>query len=458
MKKLFLSLLMLAFMAGGAQAAGDLNSHSYTIGVGYSTVSFVVDTADPDSAVKKIVLFRGTTRASMVRLDSLTTVTDPDTLAITGLIQGTTYYWYVQIIDSTTTIYEPSDKSGYSVTTTDLPQTTTASSVGYSTVNIIVDSVVAAGLGLDSVRLDIDKTDGTTYSASITTVTVPEDTFAVASLDENATYYYRTIVFLTDSSAADTLTAANFTTKNLQYSVSVIRSPIDSLIIKVDTLVAELALDSLIFQWGAGLAAITNTADTITSVTEPDTFIVVGLIEGGTYYYRLLAFLADSSAIETTTVTTYTRPHNSFVENVRFEWPGNFRTFLHWDFDSHTDTYSTGIIPITSPWLRIHVTIDGEDDFATSDSINVFFWSHEFGDSTAIDTLVTIDPDTITITPLKYRMYPGELTDSSMTYFPEWDWGTHYSVSASMSNDDGQGDSTTTLGVRSVHVVIEERQ
>ncbi|GAH00320.1 unnamed protein product, partial [marine sediment metagenome] len=67
-------------------------------------------------------------------------------------------------------------------------------------------------------------------------------------------------------------------------------------------------------------------------------------------------------------------------------------------------------------------------------------------------------PDTVTITPLKYRMYPGELSDSSMTYFPEWDWGTHYSVSADMSNDDGQGDSTTTLGIRSVHVVIEEIQ
>lgn len=459
MKKLLLSLLMLVFMAGGMQAAGDLSSHSYTIGVGYSTVSFVVDTADPDSAVKKIVLFRGTTAASMVRLDSLTTVTDPDTLAITGLIQGTTYYWYVQIIDSTTTIYEPTDKSGYSVTTTDLQQNVSVIYAGYSTAGIMVDSAGVGGdVGLDSVRLDIDKTDGTTYSASITTVTTPQDTFAVTGLDENATYFYRTIAFLTDSSAADTLTAASFTTKNLQYSVSVIRSNVDSLIIKVDTLVAELALDSLIFQWGAGLAAITGTADTITSVTEPDTFIVVGLIEGGTYHYRLLAFLADSSAIETTTVTTYSRAHNSFVENARFQWPGNFRTFLHWDFDSHLDTYSTGIIPITSGWLRIHVAIDGEDDFATSDSINVFLNTWEFGDMTAIDTLVTIDPDTVTITPLKYRMYPGELSDSGMTYYPEFDWGTHYSVSASMSTGDGQGDSTTTLGVRSVHVVIEEIQ
>lgn len=137
-------------------------------------------------------------------------------------------------------------------------------------------------------------------------------------------------------------------------------------------------------------------------------------------------------------------------------WPSNARTYLNWEFDSHTDTYTTGTIPITTAWLRIHVEVDGEDDWATSDSINVFLNSWEFGDITAIDTLVTLEPDTITITPLKYRMIPGVLTDSTLKYYPEWDWGTHYSVSASMSTGDGQGDSTTTLGVRSVHVVIEE--
>ncbi|GAG95973.1 unnamed protein product, partial [marine sediment metagenome] len=272
-------------------------------------------------------------------------ITDPDTITTTGLKEGMTYYWTIEITDSTTTIYYPSDRSPVAFTTTDLTQSTSVSSIGYSHANIIIDSVVAAGLSLDSIRLDIDKTDGTTYSASITTVTVPQDTFAVTSLDEGATYYYRTIAFLTDSSAADTLTATTFTTTDLQYAVTVLRSDVDSLILVVDTVNAELAVDSLILQWGAGLAAIATVAETITTVTEPDTFVVVGLIEGGTYHYRLLAFLPDSSAIETTTVATYTRPHNKFIEKgTAFPWPSTCRLFS-WDFDSHLDDYSTGIRP-----------------------------------------------------------------------------------------------------------------
>ncbi len=454
MKKLLLSLLMLVFMAGGAQAAGDLNSHSYTIGVGYSTISFVVDTADPDSAVKKIVLFRGTTRASMVRLDSLTTVTDPDTLAITGLIQGTTYYWYVQIIDSTTTIYEPTDLSGYSVTTTDLQQNVSVIYAGYSTAGIMADSAgVYPGVALDSLRLDIDKTDGTTYSASITTVTYP-DTFAVTGLDEGVTYFYRTIAFLTDSSAADTLTAASFTTTDLGSVISVLRSNLDSLILIIDS--TTMCPETLIVQWGAGLAAITAFADTTATPNCPDTITITGLIEGGTYHYRALGLLVDSAVVDTGTIGTYTRAHNSFVETPQFGWPSNSSGtgYLHWDFDNEADEHSTGPLPIESKYLRIHVFVDGEDDVSTGDSIQAFLWSWEAGDSTVIDTLVPMENDTTTITPLKYLMYPTDLSDSSMTYYPEFDWGTHYSVSAVMVDTTIYADSV--LGIRSVHVVIEE--
>jgi hypothetical protein len=189
---------------------------------------------------------------------------------------------------------------------------------------------------------------------------------------------------------------------------------------------------------------------------------MTGLIEGGTYSYRVLGYTAfdDSAGVETTAVGTYTRPHNALHDSLNL-YPNylgeNYNIFLDWDFDSHTDDYSTDKIPIVSDWIRVHAFVDGEDDFATSDSINVFLWSHAIdGDSTAIDTIITLEADTGTIAPLKYRMVPGEITDSSLTYFPQFDWGLFYSISADMSNDDGQADSATTLGVRSVHVIIEE--
>lgn len=248
MKKLFLSLLILAFMAGSAEA---LTSHSRTEGVGYSQATLIVDTADPDSAVRKIVWFWGVTTTSVVRMDSLTTVTDPDSIAkaVGTFEEGEVYYWYVEVTDSTTTIREPSDLSFKTFTTTDLQQNVSVIYTGYSTAGIMVDSAgLGIGVGLDSVRLDIDKTDGTTYSASITTVTTPQDTFAVTGLDEGATYVARTIAFLTDSSAADTLTAISFTTTDLSSSVSILSSNVDSLIIIIDSLL--ICPDSLIVQWG----------------------------------------------------------------------------------------------------------------------------------------------------------------------------------------------------------------
>jgi hypothetical protein len=451
MKKLILIGMMLLLMAGEAFA---IRSFSRSENVGYSTANLIVGTADADSAVKKIVFFKGLTTATMVRFDSLTTVTNEDTLAVTGLKDGTQFFWYVQVIDSVNTIYEPTDFSGYTFTTTDFTQNLTITT-GYSTASIIHDSVGYYVAPLDSLVFLWGKTSGT-YDAggdTITSVTHP-DTSALTGLAEGVAFYVITIAYLADSSIVDTSAEFSFTTTDLSSSLSILRRNIDSLIVIIDSV--DFCPDSLILQWGTGLAAITANADTNTSPNCPDTVTIVGLIEGGTYSLRVLYFLPDSSAIDTGAVTTYTRAHNKFVENAAFRWPDNFRTYLHWDFDSHLDDYSTGALPIDFRWLRIHVAIDGEDQWATSDSINVFLWSFEFGDSTAIDTIVVLEPDTITITPLKYRMYPGELTDSSMTYYPEFDWGTHYGVSADMSNNDGQEDSTTTLGIRSVHAVIEE--
>ena len=237
MKNVLFSLLILVLMAGSAQA---ITTHSRVQYTGYSTAAIIIESANADSGLFKVVLFLDKSNGK-TRYDSLTYCTTPDTIAITGLDEGVTYYYSLLSIDTTTggTYTEPSDGTAFTFTTTDLTQNVSVIYTGYSTAGIMVDSAgLGIGVDMDSVRLDIDKTDGTTYSASITTVTVPQDTFAVTGLDEGVTYYYRTIAFMTDSSAADTLTAGSFTTIDLQYSVTVIRVNADSLILKVDTLVA----------------------------------------------------------------------------------------------------------------------------------------------------------------------------------------------------------------------------
>jgi hypothetical protein len=216
-----------------------------------------------------------------------------------------------------------------------------------------------------------------------------------------------------------------------------------------------ISVDSVIMQWGAGLGGITTNADTITTVTYPDTIIISGLIEGGGYHARLLAYDAGSGT-ETTSVVTFSRLHNVFwenIDNVNY-WSDNCQYRRLWEMDNASDDNSTGPLPINTRWMRFHVAIDGEDDVSTGDSIAVYLWNWNHGDSTIIDTLVAQDADTTTITPLKFLMQPYTLTDSSLTYYPEYDWGTHFSVSAEIVDTTIYEDST--VGLRTVGIVIEE--
>jgi hypothetical protein len=291
---------------------GDAFIHGFALGAGYSTQNIGFDFATMDSGFhpKKTILYYDVTDGT-TRKDSIQTTshTDPDTFAITGLEEGATYYWTISVEDSGGTTWYPSDRVAPTFATTDFTQNLTITA-GYSTVQIIHDSVGYYVAPLDSLILRYGTVSGTyTDSSVITSVTHP-DTVALTGLMEGGTYYCIMVAFLADSSVVDSTAEFSWTNTNLQYSVSVIRSSVDSLILKVDTTNADLALDSLILQWGASLLTLTEdsaSADTITTVTEPDTFIVTGLIEGGTYHYQLIAFLADSSAIETGRIIRFSR-------------------------------------------------------------------------------------------------------------------------------------------------------
>lgn len=458
MKKLILSLLILVLMTGSAQA---LTARAWTEGVGYSQAEFIFDTADADSSVKKAVLFYGTSLTNMIRKDSLTSsITDPDSIAkaVGTFEEGETYYWYVQIIDSTTTIYVPFDykTAPYSFTTTDLQQNTTVSSISYSTVNIIVDTTgVYPGVGLDSIRLDIDKTDGTTYSASITTVTIPQDTFAVTGLDEGATYFARTIAFMTDSSAADTLTAISFTTLDLGITFTLWKVSNDSAFFFVDS--TTISVDSVIMQWGAGARVLGFgvaglTADTTTTVTYPDTIIIVGLITDAIYVARLLSF--DAVAIDTSATLTITMLPYADAYSWRYEWGRDIHVY-DWEFTKSADSYSTGWIPVTGfNWMRSSLKLWGEDDVATYDSIRVLRYAGTWSGNVLLDTLLAGDVDTASVSGDVFRLGLAG-PDSLLDAYPIFTLEGFIEVIADMSDSSAATFNDSTLGTRKVYLTLE---
>lgn len=457
MKKL-IGLLAVLLLIAGSQAQA-LTARAWSEGVGYSQAEFIFDTADADSAVKKIVLFRGLSLTTMIRLDSLTSsITDPDSIAkaVGTFEEGETYYWYVQLIDSTTTIYVPFDykTAPYSFTTTDLQQNTTVSSISYSTVNIIVDSTgLGIGVGIDSVRLDIDKTDGTTYDASITTVTYP-DTFKVTGNDEGGIYWYRTIAFLTDSAAADTLTAASFTMLDMAISFTLWKVSNDSAFFFVDS--TTISVDSVIMQWGAGARVLGfgiagHTADTTTTVTYPDTIIIVGLITDAIYVARLLSFDAvaiDTSATLTITMISYPEAH---------DWQRNWSKDVYvydWEFTKSSQSYSA-FIPITGyNWMRSSLKLWGEDDVATYDSIRVLRYAKTLSGDVLLDTLLAGDVDTASLSGDIFRLGLAG-PDSLLDAYPIFTLEGFIEVIADMTDSSATTFNDSTLGIRKVYLTLE---
>ena len=459
--------MALMLVIGFAGMANALEVTANTAEVGYTGAEFRVYATDVTDTVVKIILFytKASDEASMDRMDSIYTDVaydangDTITLSYDGTLeQGTEYLWYVTVEDTLETVRYPSlvsnpDRPYLSFTTDDYVQINNlvAGANSYTTAIIETDSILA-GL-VDSVRLHMTKLPtAITYKASITTVTDP-DSFSITGLDEGVTYYYKTIAYIADSGIVDTSVIQSFTTTDLTVGLSVIPLAFDSIGIIVDT--SAIIVDSIIFQNGAGI--VTALAETLTTVTGVDTFYVVNTIEGGTYSYRVLAFLPDSGAtcIETTTTATYTRPHNDLINSLaldRDHLGSNYTAFLNWDFDNTADNYTTGKLPIKTNWMRVHAIIDGEDDAHTFDSLQVFLWTWVWGDSIIIDTISAMENDTATITPLKYRMGPGEITDSSMVYFPQYNWGQFFSISAVMTDSSG----TYDIGTRGVHVIVEE--
>ena len=457
--RIFTLAIIVSTIFWGADAQA-LEATINTTGVGYTGASFVFDYAKADTGMWKTVLFVGKTIATVARLDSITgTHTDPDTIAeAAGSFEdGKSYYWYAELTDSSatthTTIRLPA-VGYYTFTTDDFVQNLTITT-GYSTAQVIHDSAGYYVAPLDSIVFQYWATGDTTADTN-TTVTHP-DTVALTALEEGATYTGRMIAYLADSSIVDTSAEFSFTTTNLSSSVSQLRANLDSLILIIDSV--DFCPDSLIIQYGNSalqLAQDSATAETVTTANCPDTITITGIIEGEDIFYQVLYFLPDSSAIDTGAVYHYTRLHNKFWENfnnINF-WPPTMQHRYLWEFTGAGSDYSTGPIPITTPWIRIHGGVDGADDLSPGDSIAGYIWSWEAGDSTVIDTIMALDADTGTITPIIYMLYPDMLSDSGMTYYPLYDWGTHYSISFNCIDTTIYEDST--IGVRTVGMIIEE--
>jgi len=211
--------------------AGAMTLNAWSESESYTTANIIINPASPDSGtVPKIAyLYIGTSPILMAATDSITTVTDPDTFAVTGLSNGQTYYWYVSANDSGSTVYFPLDYPGgaHSFTTTDFTQNLTITT-GYSTAQIIHDSVGYYVAPLDSLVLNYGTVSGTyTVADTITSVTHP-DTFALTGLMEGGTYYGATIAYLGDSSIVDTSSEFSWTCTDLQSEITA-RHNVDSL-------------------------------------------------------------------------------------------------------------------------------------------------------------------------------------------------------------------------------------
>ena len=225
MKKLILIAMAITLMAMPLQAAvtTTIEIPAYQLSSDYTYISIPFDLSDTTTTEKRFLYLATGTGAFALKDSIYASFTDPDTFKVAGLMNGTTYRFYITVRDTAgndSTIISSALQGTYS--TTDFTQVLGDSAITHEGAYVYWDSVMA-DTGVAELWLLYDLTvAGCTTKSSTDTVdfTTAADTFvALSGLEEGALYYYKWVAL--DSALQDTSATGTFTTLDLTGTMTV---------------------------------------------------------------------------------------------------------------------------------------------------------------------------------------------------------------------------------------------
>jgi hypothetical protein len=286
---------MLALLMWAVPAAGSVTHTTTTLDSTHTSFTVEIDTDTPDSSVRKIVILVDKSNPPTTRTDSITSsITDPDTIQITGLDNGIDYYYRTLVSDSTSIDTSAAKK----VSTLDLTQViadydSTHTSLLWETNYANPDS------GVKKIVLLCDKNNPpTTRVDSVTASITDPDSLAATGLDNGAQYFAR--FEISDSAFTDTSAVDSATTKDATVAIACIDTQYTSLMIEINPANPDSGWKQYTLLWGTANPPTTHQDSVTASLTDPDSLSVASLTQNTWYWFRWIA--ADSAFTDTSAI------------------------------------------------------------------------------------------------------------------------------------------------------------
>jgi len=462
-------MVLMIGMIGVANAALECTIDTADTGPSNTSVIMVVDTTNgnpPESAMVQWTLLWATSNPPTTHQDSITAShTFPDSFALTGLHNGTKYYYQLIYQDSATTDTTAVD----SVTMDNIVQTvavyeTTASSFS---VSIEIAGADSAAKKLVLARKHPSAESSYVRIDSATTINNNDDSLGTTGLAHNAAYSYITI--MTDSTDTDTSTAASVTTEWFDPTIYVYDTTYRQLYFRIEATNPDSALKKLVLEVlrrGIGDTVYTR-IDSATTIDNNDdslntaqgSFELATPVLARTDQYIVWRFIGTDSTGTDTTAADSTMLDKYSMYNYYLP-KGRVAGVYHdqWSWDQSQDSWTSTRYNLSEGWgARVWMKVFGEDNNRTFDSLYVITYSYTpAGDKNAVDTVIIAEMDTGTHTAA-YVWYPLIEDTVFQARNGSEDWGTTFGFDATVT-DSSEGNATAdtmTLDTRYLDVWVE---
>lgn len=466
MKKILAILLAVMMMAVSAQAltSSKIEVTSYQVITDYSRI-WIPFTISDSTNIEKRFLYWGITGSASVITDSIyENFEDPDTFKVNGLMNGTSYTFYLTMRDTTANDSTIIRSSWWTFSTTNYTQIIGDSAITFSSAFCFWDSS-AADTGIAKTVLIVDAANPpTTRQDSSLSTNRKDTTFALTGLLNGVTYYY--YFEASDSATVDSSTINSFTTidRGVIVTIDLVKPSVDSLYFVFDTTATGIdsAFKKIVLQISPTIGTFWfRWDDSLTSSISIGDSIAYGLvIRGSDYVYRIIS--TDSTTTDTSATYTF-----SSYDSPYYSLPLGFGADMRWrnyagDYEQIEHTYtkssysiSSGYIDITGvEWIKFWSKKLGATT-NTFDSVYVLLYSVAFGERTLIDTILFAegDVDTSVIetnTYIREFMTPSD-TAGAGSYGLK-DWGAFFQYDIDIGDSATAAYNDTTIGTGRIFI------
>lgn len=383
-----------------------------------------------DTAANSYVIYSASSSLAGAATTSSATLETAHAITLSGLTQGTKYYYYVQSVDgSNATAYDKNVVNGavsyYSFTTTqDTIAPTFSNAAALASTTSAVISWTTSEPATSKVQYGLTNSYGSETASSSLTL---DHAVSLTSLSAATTYHYRLISVDANSNGATSSNYTLATADNAAPVISAVATSSVSLTGATITWTTDEVSNSLV-DFGRSTATLINLAGQVTDSVTSHSVSLTGLTAGITYYFQVRsqdawgnlrtdtnsgAYYSFTATADTTAPTIYNVSAGSLMDtSAVITWETNelsdsavqygLTSSLGSSSSQATSTYQhsitlTGLTAATTYYYKV-LSADSSDNTASS-SITTLLTQETLSTEAQVVSRETLARNSVTATP-----------------------------------------------------------